>query len=413
MLGLFIFFIIFFGINISYYNNQNLFLKILVSSILLIEFLLAKSGSFITQYSFILLYLTILVIVLMNFKSVIRLKIFRKIFFCQIFFLFYLIIKSLFLSSNYLFDLTKWYFFVFLIYTIFLIKKDKFDFKSIGLFVFDITFLLIVLGFLQFFFPPIKDFFVIDMTQFGYPADIDVFNQGVIGLYTSPSHFGNIITLLLTYILFDESTIVSSLKRFTIILLGLILLFLTGVKSPFLILIILIVVYSVLKKNFKLIFFVIIAFISISSYWIKLSNIGYSYDIYSGFDNPITRQLQIFHLLSSGDLNNVSTLKISADLLNSFFSNMIFGTDPQFIKSLKYESITDVYLLYHLTAFGIFGFLLLMLPYYFIAKGNRLSKILIITCVMQTIVDPGIFYPLINLLLMSLILFSNIKYETK
>jgi hypothetical protein len=244
------------------------------------------------------------------------------------------------------------------------------------------------------------------MSLFGYPKDILAFDQGVFGVYTSPGHFSSVITLFALSLL---GLNMRRINRNVLIVSSVVLVFLIGVKAPFIVLIFLLLFNLARHASWSGKLLGLTFCIGLLNSWSTLSGIGGSYDIYSGFNSPVSRQLQVLSLVERGNLAEVSTLKVSAEILPRLDGYWIFGVRPDMIENVTSESPSDAYLLYHVAMYGILGLVFLLLPYFLLSFYSRGSGYILIGGLLLSVMDAGLFHGMLSMLIILLI--YGVKYE--
>lgn len=185
---------------LSYYKSINTFIKVTFISALTIQFILARLNFSYTNLSFVILYSLILLLFILNLNRIVNNKYSKIILWSQVLFLIYIAFTSLFRGSFIeMLDFTKFYFFGSFLFLLIVSSRKKLNVNKINRFIVLFTIFLSFLGLFQYLFPSSSNFFVIDLSQFGYNAGkIDLFKR-VVGLSLSPVHYGNLLALLLTY----------------------------------------------------------------------------------------------------------------------------------------------------------------------------------------------------------------------
>lgn len=404
MLGLLILIFIFLALFYSYLQSVNLFAKIAFVAAISIQFLLARAGFIYTNLSFVFLFITFLILVVLNFKKIIRLKYFWLIIICQITFLVYILLTSL-VRGDFIemFNFTKFYFFGFLLFFLINSARKNLDINRIYRFIIVFTLLLSVLGLFQFLVPSTFDFFVVDLSGLGYKSSEINLNKRVVGLSLSPTHFGNLLALLLTFTVGVRNRVNISTYIINIgIIIGIAAIILSGIKTPLVTFIIGVGIFAFFSKDKFLLKLLPVGVIILFFSWGILAGIGDAYDPNEGFSNSFGRSLQLFALFNSGGINDESTFSLTLQALKDFSEAPLIGSGDKMLW-LQSFSITDAYLVYHLVQFGLIGMLILFFPYLRIIKDFKdrhsfgLSLALFIVLLTQTFTDTGVFYYPINM----------------
>lgn len=319
----------------------------------------------------------------------------------QTFFLIYILFTGVFRGNMIaILDLTKFYLFGGLGFVVIMSSRKNINKRSVDCFIALVTFVLAFLGVAQFFFPFVAEFFVIDLADFGYnkpKSALPVF-KNVVGLSPSTTTYGNLMAVLLTYVVSVRKNILKncsyrlmkSIAFYTALLVGIFAIVLTGVRTSvvsFLLGMVLLALYANDRGVKRALFFFIITIVFI---WQSLLSIVGSYnEAKEGFSNPIGRTLQLISFVNSSETNNRSTFSLTVDSFDEFMKNPIFGTGDE-MKWLQYFSVSDAFLIYHAIQLGLFGLLILFFPYFLVLE-NKIVLIIFVVLVLQTITDTGIF----------------------
>ena len=389
---------------LSYYKSINTFIKVTFISALTIQFILARLNFSYINLSFVILYSLILLLFILNLNRIVNNKYSKIILWSQVLFLIYIAFTSLFRGSFIeMLDFTKFYFFGSFLFLLIVSSRKKLNVNKINRFIVLFTIFLSFLGLFQYLFPSSSNFFVIDLSQFGYNAGkIDLFKR-VVGLSLSPVHYGNLLALLLTYtvalLIKNEDLKIPKKFIYLGIIIGILSIILTGIRTSLFSLIAGIILLAMLNKSKNLMVILIISTIALALSWNILLNIGNNYQYVEGFSNPLGRILQVFSLFEDGSINTESTLSLTALALIDFLKNPIIGSGDE-MKWLQALSTTDAFLFFHLVQYGILGMFIIFSPYFYTITNDKrgLMKIIFIVLLIQTITDKGIFYTPVNLI---------------
>lgn len=417
MTGYIVIIVLFLVLFFSYTNskNLNLFCKTFLLAALSLKFILFKLNFSYASLAIVFLFVLILLLFLVNIKKILNTKYSKTIILSQFLFLAYILITGILRGDVvYILDLTKFYFFGSFLFLIIISNRKKVNFYSINKFIFYFTFILSILGLLQFLYPSLSDFFVIDLTKFGYgeKTKIDVFKR-VVGISPSTTGFGNLMAFLLTYLIAVRNYIFtkSNYIFYVFVLFSFSAIVLTGVRTSLASLFIALLILSVIGKDKQLFKFLSLLTVAILFSWQSLLLIGENYNQKTeGFSNPIGRSLQLFSLISDQESEKTSTFTLSVESFDEFLKNPIFGTGDD-MEWLQYYSITDAYLIYHLIQIGFVGIIILFFPYLKIIN-RKVIKVLFLILILQTITDTGIFTNDTNLIfwIIAAIIIKKEKY---
>ena len=388
-----LFLILFFSYTTS--KNLNLFCTIFLLAALSLKFILFKLNFPYASLAIVFLFLIILILILLNINKILKTKYSKIIILSQFLFLVYILTTGM-LRGNvfYIIDLTKFCFFGAFLFLLIISSKKKIDIYSINHSIAIFTILLSILGVMQFFIPSSSSFFVIDLSEFGYEqtkTDLDIFKR-VVGLSPSTTTYGNLLAVLLAYLIAVRNKVFYNKKIFlyTGILIGFIAVLLTGVRTSLVSLLFGVLLISIFNNDKQLLKFLSLSIIVIVFSWQTLFLIGENYNANNeGFSNPIGRSMQLFSLFQNSEINTRSTFSLTVESFDEFLKNPFFGTGNE-MKWLQYYSITDAYLIYHLIQIGFIGIIILFFPYFKIIN-NKVLKVLFLILVLQTITDTGIF----------------------
>ncbi|MFW6134486.1 MAG: hypothetical protein ACOC5R_02795, partial [Elusimicrobiota bacterium] len=402
-------------------------------------------------------FISILVVVLFIYLLLVKKRIDRqrrKILFIYLFFIiitiFYLLINALLKDIDPLIYLhyfrNHFWFIVILFYFIFL--KSVVDKKKFINLMFILLFVQASIGLLQYFGPrDVSRFFLMDAYERSsgeIRTIVDERNVRLGSVETGTlgriNNFGNTLSVMIIYLSFilfynkekkrHKSHFIKKVnffQKFTLAI-GILAVFLCGVKTSVLSLLIgLIVLLWYKSKKLAISLLIVLAFfISIYQSFI----IDYSKEIQkmlisnreeTGFMNPLSRLATVFVLLdniSDFDKKQLLTLKRTFSLYPFVCSNPLFGAGYYWTKGYgtytgylhfksKEFSRTDATLMFYIVEFGILGFFIVLIPYiftiYLVKKyGSKKSYITIktvfIVLLLQTITDLGLFLLVSNML---------------
>jgi len=388
---------------LSYYKSLSTFVKVAFISALTIQFILAKLSFNYTNLSFVILYFLILLLFIINLNKIVNNKYSKIILGSQFLFLIYIAITSIFRGSfiNML-DFTKFYFFGSFLFLLIVSSRKKLDVNKINRFIVLFTIFLSFLGLVQYLVPSSFNFFVVDLSKVGYISEnTDIFKR-VVGLSFSPAHYGNLLALLLIYtiaLLFKNEELKIPKKFLYLgIVIGILSIVLTGIRTSLFSLIVGILLLAILTKSKILIVIICLATVALIFPWDIIISMGESYQKAEGFSNPLGRSFQLFSLFESGSVSSESTFRLTVLALQDFLNNPIIGSGDE-MSWLQAFSITDAYLLYHLVQFGIMGLLIIFLPYFYAIRRNKILQVILVVLSIQTLTDTGLFYTPSNLVL--------------
>ncbi len=317
-------------------------------------------------------------------------------------------IESLYFIRNYFFNIV-----LFLLF----ITNDKIVSNKRNYFLKFLSILLltqIILGVSQYYFAQVANYFKID----DYLWKGDIINtlgvnakeqNVVIGTLERMGILGNTIAVMITFLSgYYLATKKINFNILFLIILSLILVGLTSIRTSFFTIILgLLLNLWFYKKKYFIAFFSI-SIIILVTYFTQIQYLGViGIENSSNFENPIYRLFGIFYLLSDPTNITLGTITVarSLQLLPAFFDNPLFGVGLYFSKGyIGIDSISDAFLLFHIVEYGLIGFIILLLPYFytlFLIKKKSIEAFKImfsvfIVLVFQTITDNGIFMPLTN-----------------
>lgn len=272
---------------------------------------------------------------------------------------------------------------------------------SLNRFLLILTFSWVLIGYAQFFFSSIRDFFIMDLTAFGWSEGIIDNSKKINGTLLSPANFGNIAALMFVFSFNNILTKRTNAGWVSYVIVFLLAgaIVLTGVRTSVFSMIFGFIALVVLERNGK--YLTLSALMGLLFFYLYsiISDYGNSYSDSEGFDNPLGRIAQAIALFNNDESLDVSTLKLTNWAFDEFFLNPIFGTRDG-MDWLKEYSITDAYLLYHLVQFGLVGVILILSPYIILLYlcFNRRSRnfnvlfVMFLVMLIQTFTDMGLFY---------------------
>jgi len=413
MIGFIIIIIVFGGLFFLYFNSITSFIKALITCAISLQFILAKVNFLFTNLSFVFLYLFMTILLILTLAKVINNRHFRVVVGSQILFIFYIFSISLVRGSFLqMLDFTKFYFLQSILFSLIVSSRKNSDKIQIDRFIITLVLFLSILAISQYLLPIYSNFFVPDLSSFGYNVGKSDQFKRVVGLSISPTNFGNILALLLIYIahLYHkiEDLKISKVIFVLCITLGFLALILTGIRTSLVSFIVGILLIGLLNINKRLIFIIFVSTILFFSAFDKIIEIGSQYSNEEGFSNPIGRTFQFFSMIKDGGISSESTLSLSLIALKDFFNNPLFGSGDE-MNWLQAFSISDAYFLYHLVQFGIVGLFIIYIPYLYTINQNRnkIIFVLFITLVLQTFTDTGLFNNTSNIIFWSLAAINN------
>ena len=391
-----------------FYTDLTLFLKIWIFASISIQFILSKLRFGFSSLSFVFLFLVIALLIMFKFRQMLRAKEFVILLFLQILFLIFLLFSSSFRGDlDYMFDFTKFYFFGLFFIPLILYSSHTFSLISLNRFIFIFTFLLSLIGILQFLFPVTESLFYVDLSELGYNQtdNIAAFSR-VSGISLRPSHYGNLLAVLLIYCIGTGNSLIVVSKFFfrILVIFGILALVFTGVKTSIASFIFGFVLLALMRRSSTFLLYLVIGGICMALFWNVIVEIGVNYSAKDGFSNAIGRSFRFFAILDSDSLGDDSTVSLTMMSLGHFVSAPFFGSAAT-MTWLRDLSITDAYLIYHFIQFGIIGMTILLYPYFrfIFAMESRENFVLLFTLILvillQTITDPGLFHIPTNLVL--------------
>ena len=341
-----------------------------------------------------------------------------------VFFLIYLSLIALLRNHNPFayWDFVKNYFFHLLLIPIYFVSKPKLRISTTYYIkVFCYMFLAqIVLGTLQYYVPGISDLFkVIEYQRLGEVVQglSDTWKNQKLVLGTLMS-FTNLAIFLQIGIVFlfiiANKTTLNKVYINAIIVSGVFVMLLTGVRAPLIGLVVGLIVFFWYKNRF--LFFVSIMVIAVLGVFL-FTNFQYiieyatTHEVSANTEDPFQRILGVLAVFNSEALLETTfgrTLEIFRDL----FRNPFFGSGPGLIFS-DY-SYTDAFLIIIIVEFGLIGLLLMIYPYFYLTRRIKryshelygISIILLITVLSQSIVNEGLWahYANIQFIFLALII---------
>ncbi len=390
---------------ISYYKSLNVFIGLFFLNALSIQFILAKLNFTYTNLSFVFLYIVILVLLILNITKNINFKYAKVILGSQIVFLLYISITSLIRGSIIeMLDLSKFYFFGSFLFLLIISSKKSLNVHKINQLIVLSTIILSYLGLFQYFTPSSVEFFMVDLSKFGYDVgDIDRFRR-VIGLYFHPAHYGNLLSMLLLYTICltikNDKLKIPSLILYSGIIIGFISILFTGIRTSLVSFIVGILFLMIFSKNKKLLLAISFSVILLFLFWESITLIRDSYKDSEAFSNSLGRTLQLSSHLESKSVTTESTFRLTVFALDDFLKSPLIGSGDEMLW-LQAFSVSDAQLFYLLVQFGIIGVFIIFYPYIFILsiKSNpniKFITVFLIVLLVQTLNDTGIFYPPAN-----------------
>lgn len=308
------------------------------------------------------------------------------------------------------------------------IRRGRLNMKLLVKGIYILVSLQLILAVLQYLFPSLGSFFVVVDADSGMDAADKAikFNMNLLtGSLMTPSGLAGFldvsIFVILVYELENKSM---SFSKVLFILLAVAIAFLSGIRTPFLFLVLFSAIYLFSYQR-KLFFSFLPAFIVLLLVVVTTATVSQI--------GAVGRMLEGFTQLSSGmEGLEETTLGFSFLMIPYFIQNPLFGVslgaDGYYmlgVYTLADMSITDVYLLFILCEYGLIGFFLFLYPFF---RINRLSSKYILPSTISVkqstvllfvaygvclaIVDKGIFHYLeLVLLITGIVLFSYTKRE--
>jgi hypothetical protein len=292
-----------------------------------------------------------------------------------------------------------------------LIQEAKFD-----NFLLLITLFYSILGLLQYYNYNISSFFLVLEYDWGGERqrtiqEVFEHTNTVTGTMFRMANFGNLMALIINYLVAKKlkgRLVKKSLLFYSAIILGCIVITLTGIRTSLAALIFGLLLNAFLfrrKETLKVAMFMAPILIYLLPLLVSLGTVSIGEGVQT--ENPLLRVAGLFYLFSGdADLSNVTLIR-SINIFEVVRQNPIFGVGTFFRTGYPgVDSPTDAFLLFHITELGILGFALLLYPYYWILKyfkkiDNKSFKVflvLISILTLQTITDNGLFYLVANML---------------
>lgn len=320
-------------------------------------------------------------------------------------------------SLTYIFFIRN-FFYGFLLFFLFLYVKDK---QLISDKIVKILWLMlaiqVILALLQMLDSGFLDFFKIK--SFGWKGEIrtqlgNEFNQKlVLGSLLKTTNFAVVISILTVY-LFSRYLILyeRSLLKLIILIVAILLVFLSGIRNGAITIVLGIFLVLWIKNKKTAIIYIGLSIMLIATFKIVLINAAHiALNNAGNFETPFQRIFGLFVFLDDSFVIEQGTVTLfrSKSLIPEILKNPLFGPGKHFLSFgggySGIESVSDAYLLFLIAEFGILGITILLLPYLFVLKILRKSNahfyykitlIIFILLVVQTIVDQGLFLPLNN-----------------
>lgn len=295
-----------------------------------------------------------------------------------------------------IFDRIKnWYWWIpfFAFFTVF---SSDLSLKKIRFFFNGWIVLNIVLAFASFTLSALNDFFTIDSYE------VDGLSYSVMTnswanssaptlFYLKPTSFANMCVVYMVYTSFFFP------KKFKNVVLCLLLacILITGIRAPFAIGLLYLVIFSFLTGRTYLRSLVVATSIFLSFFWKKLLYISMSLaDVNVQGEDFAARIIKVISY-DWADLLTKTTLRRSISLLEYMDYERFFVGLHQWSTS-GYRGVlspSDAYLLFLVVEMGVIGVMLSLLPLAYFSLGrSRELTVLFIVMLLQTVVDTGIFY---------------------
>jgi len=284
------------------------------------------------------------------------------------------------------------------------IEEGRINVKKIKICFYFIVTLEVVLAIMQYLSPTVMDMCVVESyiwkgKEVGL-VDDDLaklgFNAFVIGTLLKPAAYANIMSILLCIVvidILDEARI--SKSKLIILLLGIISLFLTGIRTPFIILGLMIVIL-IYKRKKELFGWAAVFLALFVVYFLRFNIVDETSSIF--------RMQEGLAAMASGDSDKMSgqTIAYSLFMIPYFIQNPIFGislgTEYRIgFLDLEDFSSTDVQFMYILCEVGIVGFFLFILPLIKLFKLPQYKQLyhfvfpVLLMCFLLTILDDTLF----------------------
>lgn len=300
------------------------------------------------------------------------------------------------------------------------IKRGKFNIKLFRKCFFLLFFIQILLAICQYTFPQISTFFFVQNSGYDYETLSSMQNNLIFlsGSFNSVAGFSTYLSFMI-FIFFIIEFFQNKKNKIRIItiVVGVIILFLTGIRTPFILLcaIIILFAYFYIKKYF---------FVSIILGTIII--ISLQIDSLSNESGAIGRMFQGFNQIAEGgETMKSTTIYITIYMLYYFFMNPFFGVSLHnsthymlyYGYTLEDLSTSDAALLFYLCEIGIVGIIIYLQPLYKIKRmlplkfDIKIYYLIILFGISLSIVDLFIFtYVGLLMTAYGLVLISNLNY---
>lgn len=263
-------------------------------------------------------------------------------------------------------------------------------------------------------------------------VNVDNYSTGVNlphGTLERYSVYGNTLSVMAVYLVsiysYIRKTIINFKLYFFTIFISLVMVFMSGNRIALIgtLLALLTILFISNLRLFFIYFTIIVCVVLVLK--TTIFTLGGEHGKTLSFDNPLTRHLAVFSLVTEDKGKGVSTFLLNSYMFEQASKSVLTGVG-YFQKTSGYDGIitkhtdnfTDVMMLWLIAEFGIIGFCLYFSPVFYILKlthnhphnETKLVVYPLFVCVFtQTITDPGLFDPstgFIFLLLVSLHVFS-------
>ena len=298
---------------------------------------------------------------------------------------------------------------------------------NINLFVKGIYILLlsqIFIGFIQYYFPSVNSFFIVEDPNAVRDTDqiVEFLKMNLVtGTFMTPSVFAVFSAIsFFTLFTYELNNSALTVKKWIFFISLFVVLFFTGIRTPFILLVLFLFIYIFCFKKKLLVYIAFFIPILLNSV-LNDSNIN---DV----DGAIGRMLQGFQQASTGiDGLSESTFGYTFIMFTFFIQNPIFGISQydSTISQLFFDGMSksDVYLFYILCEYGLVGLLIFIYPFikfkslsrktagmyalYNIKLRNSIILLYLFFGLFLSVVDNGIFhYTTISMIVCGIVLNS-------
>ena len=296
-------------------------------------------------------------------------------------------------------------------------NQGQLNIKKIVNGIYCIVVLQVIIAIGQYYIPAVSNFF--DVIVFEDGTEIQDFSSKlnnmriIAGTMITPSNLACFLSSSFFVLFLNE--IISPCKsrlKMSILLLTLVALFYTGIRTPFIILIIFLLVYTIIMQKMKYALLIMVPIIVLLLFFSRFMDI----------EGAAGRMFQGIGLLSGGLTGlGESTFFYSIMMIPFFFQDPLFGVSLYNVTGYQLAagiyvnemSVTDLYLMYLLCEVGIIGVLLYIYPLFRMRKllpmktNKKVFLLVIMFGIFLGIVDQGIFhYSVLIVLLQGVVMYT-------